>query len=504
MLVALVVSALSTPAGLGISPDSTQYFSTASHLLRGDGFVVHWWSEGIVPQTHFPPVLPVLIATGSALGLAPVYVARAINTVALAVTILLTLRLTRLATENSYASAAAAALAVALSRDVQEVHAMAWSEPLYIALALAALTCAAHAITKGSDWWGALSGLVTGTAMLTRYAAGGLAICVVLAPLMLTMDRWLVRVRRSVLIAASALAVLTPWLARNVLVGGSATNRTLAYHPVGWEQLHLATSTVFHWLVPRHLDTTSAVIAFTVAVPTLYILSPQRRSVGMCADAFERRNAIVVRRLLFLYALATLTFLLVSMTFIDAQTGMEPRILAPLLPAAVVLATTEIWRAWHQPMRQRAARALTAVAAAALLASLAEWIGDTREAGLGYEAHAWKVSPLLRAVEGLPSEVAVYSNYPDAISFLTGREAIGLPRLGDPTSLARNPRWASEMQAVCGRAGGRPTMVAWFSRDDVEWFVPPLALVRRTWRSVPVLTTSDGVLDRVPPRCSAS
>ena len=68
---ALVLILTATPGGLGVSPDSTQYLSAAEYLQRGDGLRVHWWEEGSVPLTQFPPGHAVAIAALASVGLTP-------------------------------------------------------------------------------------------------------------------------------------------------------------------------------------------------------------------------------------------------------------------------------------------------------------------------------------------------------------------------------------------------------------------------------------------------
>jgi hypothetical protein len=108
----------------------------------------------------------------------------------------------------------------------------------------------------------------------------------------------------------------------------------------------------------------------------------------------------------------------------------------------------------------------------------------------------------MEAVRALPANVEIYSNFPDAILFLTGREVAGLPRLGSPTSLLPNERFEPLVRRLCSRAQQRPTMVVHFTRDP-EWFLPSLARVRSIVRSHPIHVFDDGVIDAVPRTCAS-
>jgi hypothetical protein len=83
---------------------------------------------------------------------------------------------------------------------------------------------------------------------------------------------------------------------------------------------------------------------------------------------------------------------------------------------------------------------------------------------------AGRAAPLLAVVRRLPAEGRIYSNMPDAIRFLTGRDAIGLPRWISPTSRRRNPRFGAELDAIAHAAAGSPVHIV-FITDHDRWFV---------------------------------
>src|SRR5262245_56186168 len=60
---AALLAAFATPFGVGISPDSVNYFSLARSFSEGRRFSVVDARGIYVPNSHFPPGYPTLLAT---------------------------------------------------------------------------------------------------------------------------------------------------------------------------------------------------------------------------------------------------------------------------------------------------------------------------------------------------------------------------------------------------------------------------------------------------------
>ena len=146
-----------------------------------------------------------------------------------------------------------------------------------------------------------------------------------------------------------------------------------------------------------------------------------------------------------------MAFLLLSLSFFDAQTSLDARILSPAYLTALILVVSALAR-WlpGRPARLRwAALGLAAVFLAAQLfagARMALRLNGGEEKG--YTSPAWRSSRLLKQVAGLPPETPIYSNGQDVIYLLTGKPAFGLPREISPNTLKVNPAFDAEMQAM--------------------------------------------------------
>ena len=496
MVILLLVAPLLVPQSLGVSPDSTQYLAAASNVAAGKGLLTHWWDPGDVPLTHFPPLLPLVLAGVSTFDAAGSMetAARTVNLIALAITLTGVFYLTRRATGNTLAGIAAVAT-VALARDVQQVHAMVFSEPLYMAIAMTSLVILVRSIDTPSAWLAGIAGLLAGGGTATRYAGIGL----IGAGTLVYLARRRIRLAVSFACAA-ALPVLAVFV-RNAMVGGDGVaNRELVFHPPTLAQLGTAASTLYHWLVPlddNALLVRGLVLAGAVAA-VLFVLSIIR-SRRLAPSQLTRWPALA----LLIYLASYAAFMIFSVTFADAQIDLGPRILAPIIPNVAILAVTLLHSAWQHPGHRVTAGILSATCAAALFASSREARHSLARISPNYNTTEWRSSALIAAVRDLPADAVVITNYPDAIRYVSGRSVAGIPRRSSATSGRPVVDYPARMRMLCATAAERPVILAYFTNGETFAFLPPTEELRRVLSTHAVRTVADGMLETVPPHCQA-
>jgi len=446
MLAAAFLVLYSTRSGPGLSPDSLKYLLLARSLAGGHGFEI----PGASPA-HYPPGYPLILAAigaGSPAGLGPVRILHALLFTLNAGLVLLTA-----ARAGGRAAGLLAALGVLGSPALLAVHTMVWSEPAFLTLLLAAgLLLSAHEESGRIGWlWCAAACLAGATTV--RYAglafvpAGGLAL--LLARNDGPRPRW-----RDVGWLAAALLPIGAWLGRNVLAAGSATNRPWAFHPPGFGALAAFLSAEGElWGLGPHLAA-----GFAMALATLAAAVALMRGVG-------RPGAAIRFALLVLAGYPA--FLLLSMSFVDADTFFDTRLLAPLHVFAIVLVSAAA-------VRLTAARAVAATAVAALC--LNGLVGSARAAvqlaqGEGFAAPYWRDSETLARLRSSPLPARVFTNGPEVVAAFVGGDVAGLPAWTSRVSLARRPQFQNEMRALCAalRSGGK---VVYLEGITWAWDVP--------------------------------
>jgi len=208
-------------------------------------------------------------------------------------------------------------------------------------------------------------------------------------------------------------------------------------------------------------------------------------------------------------ALGYIGFLIVSYTVADAAMPFNYRILLPMLPLAAVALIAgsssmlaRLARSW--PMTaQRTRAALTLVVTLGVLLhafSTGQFARAANAEGLGYAARTWRDSATLRSVGELPPDCTIYSNAPDAIRILLGRDARAVPKQRLRRRNSLNTQRHQDLRRIADEmtlTPGKDWAVIWFDLIDRNDLLMDEATVVR---GLPVFldrTLSDGRVYRV-------
>jgi 4-amino-4-deoxy-L-arabinose transferase-like glycosyltransferase len=455
---------ISTPYGLGLIDDAISYVAAARALLAGQGFTRIWLASGYEPITHWPPGFPAVMAAVSFFArIDPYRSARAINVIVFGANTALLGWLGWKMTRSRVAGIFLALLFLS-NRTLLRLHAYALSEPLYLFVSLLAFLAFAAYFDKEKRRWLFLSGLFVGLAYLTRYAALSLLASLLVA-LFVLRPVWRQRLRDTGIFLAGALPPIAAWMLRNQLVGGSATNRAVQWHPVTHENLMRGARTFFQFLLPLSelsapvIDNTFVLvlIPFLIFIPLLvwlllrggkYFFSPRKN-----------KRPPVLAWVTALYIFGYLGSLLVSLTLFDAATPLNDRILSPIYLALLILATALAAWIW----RKRGAHWLIFSVALIILSvsATAQYKNylELRETPQGFASWRWRESSVMAAIRELPPDTEIYTNQPPAVYFWTGRPAY--PLWDEQPSALREGDAALAVFFPPQR--GTPAFQAWFA-----------------------------------------
>jgi len=419
-----LVFAVTVRHGLSLSPDSAVYLSSADHLLRGDGLTSYSGHEVVV----FPPgFAAVAAAIGRAFSVDVATAARILNVLCIAAIVAAACVLLRRHVESRRLQLAAAAMFAAASPLV-DVATHAWSEPLFIALALLGILAIEELVERPMRPASLAAAVaLVWSASLIRYIGVALAPSAV-GSLLIAPRR--TRSRGTRLAAASVTGALmavapTAWVVRNLATSGTAFGGREAPNVPMTEQLRRTGGEIGSWVAPRYLPAglRLAGIGLAVAAAGGLALAARRR---WNADRARRRSLVPL-------ALFSLSYLVLlegsaATTQIDP---LGPRLLSPLFVPAVVLGFAMLDRASGTGLQgRRIARnaftlgvvcwsALTVVAGGTLATELAS--GDD------YSSAAWRGSALAMHLRQSPSAGPLFSNRPDAVWATTRLDARCLP-----------------------------------------------------------------------------
>jgi hypothetical protein len=451
----------------GISPDSTNYIQAAQSLLAGRGLSING-----EPMTHFPPVYPLLLA--AAIRLLPgssLDAARLLGAFFMGVNVLLLSSCIRIYTRNSLLATACAALACLSSAPTILAHAMAWSEGPFITFLLSAFLFLSSHTGRLSEREALLLLATTSLALMTRYVGIALLPAVGLALFVRGEGSGTLRARRAVSFMAAACLPLAAWSIRNILTSGTVANRRPAMHSV------------------------TNLLGGSIALVVVLLLLLLGRFRARVASGV---GSVLLPVVCLAFATSYVAFLVISMSFSDAATGFDERILLPVALALTIAGISLPWslaqvmgdrRIWHACVFVLIVPTIAVNGRRAVAMAV-----DFREHGRGYTSRQWRQSETLRYVADIDARQKVFSNGADAIGLMAGRAAGELPWKGSPTSLLPNVDYAAQLKAVVSECRDGQAVIVYFDAIDRRAYLPSREELAST-ASLPVLAKlRDGVV----------
>lgn len=251
--------------GIGLSPDSIHYIHAARSVMSGDGYQAF----GGVPFIGWPPLFPSTLAALGKFGLEPLDGARVLNAAVYGLTIFAAGRLLRTHLRSSWlAVAAAATLLVSLT--LVRVSIMAWSEPLFVLLAVLFVIFLSWFIRERRFTFFLLAAGCAALASLDRYIGFSLAIAGAGAIFVLmTALTWQRRAAYAGIFGTISLVPLGLWLARNQRVSDSFTGNRASPESGFIENLGDSLAELSSWLLPSQYISSSSVHMVVVALAVL-------------------------------------------------------------------------------------------------------------------------------------------------------------------------------------------------------------------------------------------
>ncbi|MEO6462095.1 MAG: hypothetical protein ABIP29_03380 [Candidatus Eisenbacteria bacterium] len=457
------------PRGPALSADSAVYLSVADALAQGRGFA----QFDDAPLTRWPPLLPLLLAPASALGVPPARAAQGLNLLAFAAV----LGLAASWLVRHVASLVTRALALALllaSATLLEAGVFVWSDLPFLALVLAALGAFDGLDEAGLDRGASparrrhvalVAGLWTAAACLLRYA--GLALVPVGVAVILGAGAGAggggdsaLRVRRrgdALLFAVLALVPVGLWCAHNLVAGTGAFGPRVdaGAGPIAQGRDLLAALGV--WLVGSGRDVSLRVAAGAALVAGwfLLLLAGWRRVARPPASVVAMSGVVVVS-----------AAILVAWSSYSSIERLNERYTIPLMVPGVLLAAWAAVRAAATFGRRTSGRVVVALVVGATVL----WIGVAtvrtarhveryRGPGeWGYNTAHWdrsRATGLLHAVAGLPPGARIYSDLPHAIYARLRRPARLMPPRRSEAA-AGGSFWVVDFDPQRGEGGETP------------------------------------------------
>jgi hypothetical protein len=143
-----------------------------------------------------------------------------------------------------------------------------------------------------------------------------------------------------------------------------------------------------------------------------------------------------------------------SISFIDASTRLENRILSPLYILTLILGIISVawvisilqWR--PQWKKNLLGLSLISLVAALYLPRHLQMIEDMRLQGRGFSGRSWKNSEIIAGIRRLGPESTIYSNEAFSIFYLTGIPSRWIPEKYDPVKAIERETFDEQMEKM--------------------------------------------------------
>jgi hypothetical protein len=414
-----------TPWGIGIRHDSLPYL-TAAQSLSADGCLCRLGSgQELKPLVHFAPLYPTLLWAVTLLSGDILVSARWVASALYGLNLALWGGLVHHYTGRFWTGAIVTTL-LAASLVMLQVHDAAMSEPLFLAiLALALLVLTDYLVTgkRRSLWLAAAS---VAAAVLTRYAAGLIIPLGAVAVLLLRRTPWKARVGDAVRFGIVASLPAALWFARNQVLAGTATNRTLRWHPITIDDVRTFLQVVTAWFSARQYShwVEGAVLLGVLLGLAIFLWANRTVESGQVSPASTLGLLLVGLAGSYPASIA------VSRSLFDDSIPIDDRMFAPMFVGLVAL--VGVLAAFVG--RGRRFRWILLPVAALLIGVLPYSAGRARDKfesmrqdGVLFASRAWQESESMAWVRTLPQEALVYSNRAEIVQFLASRPVYLIP-----------------------------------------------------------------------------
>lgn len=486
---AFLLVCLATRWNIGTSPDSVAYIGSARSMWSGGGA-----ADGAL--VFRPPFYPVLLAIIGLAGIDPFVGARWLNALFFGGNVLLVGLIIRRYQPEPWWLAPFGASLVLLAAPLVEIHAYAWTEPLFILLGFSGLYALSLFLDGRPFPWLLFTAVLLGLSLLTRYAGLAFVLTAGLGLLWFSPHKWTVRLRDALVLGIISGLPLGLWVARNLGQSGSATGRSLAFHPAGREHIWQAVFTVTDWLLlPAaapgwlRLVVLAVVLGTAVALLLFPFVRPKQPAPAPLPTFY---------RLLLIFVPTYLLFLLFSISFLDAATPLDGRILSPLYMAGIFLGMYVLAQLWAQTGRWRivhlAITGLLILFVAASAYKSGRWVQMAYIQGLGFSSVAWQQAEIIAEIKALPAETLIYTNSPDAVYLLANRAARPLPRKVEATTQLTNEQYEAQLSALGQNLTQEQAVVVYFSGLGQQMFIPTPQELVESFALKPMAETAEGAI----------
>lgn len=397
---AIILYVIIQPFNLGFTPDSMAYLEVANNIESGNGITN---VNGQIVN-HWPPLFSLLLALISKTINIEVINAGTILQLILFYVLILFNSLILRELKISFKLIIFSGILLVVSQ-VSINFTFFLSEGLFLALLLISFYFFLKWLNGEKFKFLIISAIFCGLIFLTRYAGIGFIGCFLFFLVFLQSGKPSYRLRNFLLFLGIFIIVISPWLLYQSAFEENSVSREFAVHIIPFSKLLDLLITFAYWF----LGSTLALVIFT-GLLFLYVFQFRKlwfRFQPLLRTIYKKYKNVMLLALLFIFIYPL--FLIVIISFYDAYTPLDNRILSPLFPFILLLITLFL-----QILKQQGQKLVLYSTMLFLLLSFSSSAfpiyKNHYENGSGYSKKQWTQSQTVKYLKDKNFDIITYSN----------------------------------------------------------------------------------------------
>jgi hypothetical protein len=384
--------------GIGISPDSTMYISSAESFVHFGEFRTILKGPEMEYLVHYPPFYSFILAIFYWFTYDFYFSAVLVNAICLASFLILIAHIFK--KKLNAIEIILIQLLLLFNLSFSNIYLMSWSEPLFFLLTTISFYFLVRFINENNTKFLMLSASFVALSCITRYIGVTVFLTSFLF-LYFNLSQSSIARKLKVLFFYSFISLLPLffWFLRNKILLGNVSNRAFSFHPISIEYFQELFSNTFSFFFPINFSNTFN-ITLGVALFVLIILGVSKLI----------KSSFLHFQLYGIYFWTYFIFLMISNTFFDF-TPYYFRTLAPVYMYLIIAFLIYLLKS---------KRNYISYFYSTLFIYPFLFINYTRDSGIDFSSANCKVPKTIEAIKNLDKKIKCFSNEPDRIYYLTG------------------------------------------------------------------------------------
>ncbi len=473
---------------LSIDADGKAYVLLSRNILDGKG-VVNEQGE-LVRQ--WPPLYPITLAGCSGLtGVDGLVAGRYLNAGLIALLILV---FNLILARQKIKPALTVFLNLLLLFSVPvTIYAWFYSEGLFMVLLLSALFFILKWTDDNKKITLIIAGVISGLSLVTRYAGIGFVGGFALYILFFHPGKVKTRISNFGIYISSLVIMLIPWLIY-IQMMGTSMNRGLNFHPITFSKFISMFPTIISWIAPNMIFAAIGGVLFLILISA--VVWKYKHFKKIILDTYHENKGYYIAFILL--SVSYLLFLFVSISFWDAGSPLNDRMMTPVFPLLLLLSVVFLKGAFSS----RYLKVITTVICVFIFigGSVVSFTFWKEHYIMGHEftAKAWQDSETMDYVRNHP-HYNIYSNVDDAIYLLIPElkfETRPVPAWLNYMTMTENDSLEDDLARMKSQVDSGKAQIVYFHNIDRDYLVQAKQLLA-LFEGYDLLSFEDGfVLNR--------